>query len=149
VLLFGQGCYTYRPAQLPGVEPGVQVRVLLRDDDPFRLRPRADEDGGYRLDGSFVRLTEDSLSLSVWLGEAYRGTPFESVRQEYTFPRGDILRVEHRQFSRLRTTLLGAGIAVGIVALIKGIGQVIHDGAGQGGEPPLPPVPPVELLIPR
>ena len=92
------------------------------------------------LEGQLAGVTNDSLTLSVWIGEAYRGTPFESAYQDIAIPLIDVLRVEHREFSRKRTALVAAGVVAVIFVLIEGIGLVNFLGNGGEDDEPDPPV---------
>lgn len=146
------GCYSYRVIEPHVVAPGEEIRVIVRDVSRY-ARTRTDAllkrstDPTFELEGKLVRLTPDSLALSVWIGRDYVGTPFETVREEVAFPRSDIVRVERRAFSRGRTALLALGTTATILFLIDRIGVVeIVGGSGDDG-PPLPPI--QEVVVPR
>jgi hypothetical protein len=141
VLALGQGCYGYRATELPSLVPGEEVRVELNEAEYRRVAPGAALVGANRLEGRFAGLTEDSLLLSVWIGEAYRGTPFESAYQDVPIPRSDVARVENRQLSRTRTALVSVGVAALIAVLIDSVGLVEIFGGGRGGDLPGPPEP--------
>src|SRR5690606_16307705 len=75
------GCYRYAPTELPGVEPNAEIRVTLNNEGYQRVLPQAPSVGTQTIEGRFMELTDDSLVMSVWIGEAYRGTPFETTYQ--------------------------------------------------------------------
>lgn len=142
VLLAGQGCYTYHATELPRLTPGEQIRVELEDERDRTFVPGTSSMlGPRRLEGRFARLTEDSVIVSVWIGEAYAGTPFETAYQDVILSRGDVARVENRQLSKPRTAVVAVG-ALGVIAyLIDSLGWIeIFPGGGEGG-PPEPPSP--------
>ncbi|MGH7505002.1 MAG: hypothetical protein ACRELX_05110, partial [Longimicrobiales bacterium] len=109
----GQGCYRYTPAELPDVEPDAEVRVTLNDEGSNSVLPGSYAVGEQRVEGRLSGFSEDSLVISVWIGEAYRGTPFESTYQRVAIAREDVVSVEDRQLSKPRTAL----VAVGVVAV--------------------------------
>ena len=150
------GCSSYRPIELTSVAPGEEIRVVVRDERPADRYRRPGADALFKasavptfeIEGDLVRLTSDSLTLSIWIGRDYLGTPFETVREEVALPRSEVVRVERRTFSRGRTALLVAGVTAAIVVLIDRIGTVeVSGGSGDDG----PPRPPVQegALIPR
>lgn len=140
-LFSSQGCYSYQATELPSIPPRDEVRLTLGSDEFSRIAPGALAGSPRRVEGRFLRITDDTVAVSVWIGEAYRGTPFESARQELSIARADVVRVEQRQLSRWRTAAVAVGSVVLIAGLIDGIGMVeVFGGDGRGG-PPLPPAP--------
>lgn len=145
-LAVGQGCYAYHPTELARLRPNEEIRVVLREEGYRRVAPGAAEQSPQELEGRFVRTTPDSVGLSVWIGGAYRGTPFESAYQYFTVPRVDVLRVENRQLSAWRTAVVAVGAAAVIAGLIKGVRLLENGGGDSGGTPPYPPASPSSLL---
>jgi len=141
VLATGQGCYSYHTTQLPDIQLGEEVRLVLEDRGYRRVAPGAAQEAAPMLEGRLAGVTNDSLTLSVWIGEAYRGTPFESAYQDIAIPLIDVQRVEHREFSRKRTALVAAGVVAVIFVLIEGIGLVNFLGNGGEDDEPDPPLP--------
>lgn len=141
VLVAGQGCYAYHRTELPDLARGEQVRVRLADKDPVALSGGGPVVGHKTIEGRFDRLDTDSVILSVWIGEAYAGTPFETTYRTLMLPRDVVARVENRQLSKSRTTVMAAGAVAVIALLIDRIGwdRVFSGGGGQG--PPNPPSP--------
>jgi len=139
VLATGQGCYSYHAAELPSLVPPEEIRVELEQAEFRRVAPGASMVGPPRVEGRFSRLAQDSLVVSVWIGDAYRGTPFESTYQDISIPLAEILRVENRKLSRSRTALVAAGAVTLIAVLIDGIGFVDIFGGGGDDGPPVPP----------
>jgi hypothetical protein len=141
VLPFSQGCYSYQTTQLSNLQRGEQIRVVLEEDGFRRVVPGAARSASPRFEGRFSGSTDDSLTVSVWIGEAYRGTPFEAAYEDIMIPRVDLQRVEHRRLSKPRTAVAAAGIVAGIVVLIESIGVVNFLGNGGESGPPDPPLP--------
>ncbi|HEX6937807.1 MAG TPA: hypothetical protein VF158_00235 [Longimicrobiales bacterium] len=137
----GQGCYGYVPADLTELRSREEVRVVV--DAPLyrRIAPTAPLDAAPRLDGEFLRATDDSVALSVWIGQAYRGTPFETAHQVVVVPREGVVAVERRRLSVQRTTLLAAGVAGLVAYLVTQLGSTSDPNPGIGGAPPPPPAP--------
>ncbi|HEX7118516.1 MAG TPA: hypothetical protein VF212_07010 [Longimicrobiales bacterium] len=143
LLVAGQGCYGYAPADPAGLRPSEPVRIVVDDRAFRRIAPALPRDAAPRLEGEFLRATDDSLALSVWIGQAYRGTPFETARQIVTVPREGIIAIERRRLSTRRTALVAAGV-VGLVAyLVTHLDFTSDPNPGGGGTPPPPPAPAV------
>jgi hypothetical protein len=140
VLFASQGCYSYHVTQLPALTPGEQVRLELGNQGQGTLPENL---GRRRFEGRLARLTQDSVIVSIWIGEAYAGTPFESTYQDLVLPRVAVARVENRQIDKVRTALLGVGTVAVIAYLIRSVGA-FDIFAGRGSEDP--PTPPDGLL---
>src|SRR5690606_2744201 len=108
-------CYRYAPADPAVIPPQAEIRVTLNDEGYRSVLPQAPTVGTRTVEGRMMELTPDTLIMSVWIGEAYRGTPFETTYQRVPLPRPDVLLVENRQLSKPRTALLAAGVAAVIV----------------------------------
>jgi hypothetical protein len=140
-LALQQGCYTYRATDVGTVEPAEEVRVTLTDRGSSIVLPGSSAVGERTVEGRFVELTPDSLVISVWIGEAYRGTPFESTYQRLPIARGDVVAVEDRQLSKARTAIVAAGGLALIVTLIDQLGVFpVFSGGGDGPPPPPEPI---------
>ncbi len=140
ILTTGQGCYSYHATQLPDVQPGEEVRVVLEEAGYRRVAPGAAREAAPRLEGRFAGVTDDSLTVQVWIGEAYRGTPFESAYQDLVIPLIDVQRVENRVLSGKRTALVATGVVALIAVLIDSLGlvNILGNGGGEGiPDPPL------------
>ena len=139
LLAVTQGCYGYHTTELPRLTPGEEVRLELADRERTRIPGTSAMIGQRRFEGRFARLTEDSVIVSVWIGQAYAGTPFEATYQDVVLPRDEVARVENRQLDKIRTGLMAAGAVAVIAYLIDTIG-VFEIFPGGGGEaPPAPP----------
>ncbi len=142
VLVAGQGCYAYHETELGRLTPGEQVRVRLKDKNTEEPVPGiAPTVTQRRFEGRFRRVAGDSVIVSIWIGAAYAGTPFESTFQDVILPRTDIAEVENRQLSKSRTALVAAGVGVVIAALISRVGWDRVFSLGGGSGPPPPPSP--------
>jgi hypothetical protein len=141
VLAAGQGCYRYHAVQLPGLETGEDVRIELRQAEYRRIAPGSAFGGPGRMKGRFGGVRQDSLVLSVWIGEGYQGTPFASAFQDLVIPLADVVAVENRQLSKGRTGVVAAGVVALAAVLIDSVGLVEIFGSGGGEGPPQPPEP--------
>ncbi|MGH7447787.1 MAG: hypothetical protein ACREK1_06410 [Longimicrobiales bacterium] len=138
-ILTSQGCYMYRPAAVTELEAGEEVRVTLSEQASRAALPGAPD--ARRVEGRFTEATPDSLTISVWIGAAYRGTPFESTYQHVALPRLQVVAVEDRQLSKSRTALVAAGVVAIIVTMIDQLG-IFPIFTGDGTDDlPIPPEP--------
>jgi hypothetical protein len=145
-LATGQGCYVYRSADVGAVEPNEEVRVTLTDRGSSTVLPGAYATGERMVEGRFAELTQDSLVISVWIGEAYRGTPFETTYQRVAIPRVDVVEIEDRQLSKARTAIVAAGVVAVIVTMIDQLGVIpIFRRSDDGGQPTPPEPEPVRV----
>lgn len=142
ILATGQGCFSYTVTELPRIRPQEEIRVELEDRGYRRIAPGANRNHRPRLEGRLARVDSDSLTVSVWIGEAYLGTPFQSTYQDIVIPLHDVRAVETRKLSRRRTALTAAGTVAVIAFLIDSIGFV--DILGDGGVGEIPPDPPTQ-----
>lgn len=141
VVTAGQGCFTYQAAELPEIRTGEEVRIVLEEEGYRRVAPGAQQGAAPRFEGRLFAVTPDSLTLSVWIGEAYQGTPFYSTYQNLMLPLEQIRSVEHRRLSKGRTALVAGGVMVLIGVLIESVGFTDLWGGDGGGGPPDPPEP--------
>jgi hypothetical protein len=123
------GCYTYVPAQFTTIPIGEGVRVYLSQSGVDRLRQiGADALPGLTdrpvLSGRLVRRDASEFSLQVPVGSRQTGFHTAALDQQVTLPVTDLVQVERRQVSGLRTALsLGAGtaaLATVVVMIVKG-----------------------------
>ncbi|HZD05160.1 MAG TPA: hypothetical protein VE173_09580 [Longimicrobiales bacterium] len=132
------GCYGYFPVEPAAAPPNDDVRVVLSDAASRRLSPTTRDANG-TLAGDLVGLTDDSVSVSLWIGQAYRGTPFEPVHQTVTVPREIVVRFERRKLSRWRTALSAAGVVAFVAVMIDRIDLGPDPNPPGDGGPPIPP----------
>lgn len=134
-------CYTFAAIDPLAVSPGEQVQLVLSGSSARGILP-ATLLGETFVQGDLVGISDDSISVSVWIGEAYRGTPFESVHQAFTFPRVELVRLESRRLSKPRTALTTLGILGGIYLFIDRMGYLENPNPDSNGGTPPPPDPP-------
>lgn len=134
LLLALSGCYAYVPVVDDGLTPGDDVRLRLSAPTATTVSERV----GHPIrsvEGPLLVLTSDSLRVDVGWGAIYAGTVFEGRRDTLQFHRSQVLEVDRREFSRVRSGLAAAALTAGVVALIRSI-----TGGGQGrpdpGDPP-------------
>ena len=102
-----------------------------------------------RRDGkdSWRRPAAIHLTLSLWVGQQYRGTPFENARQRVSLGVPEVVEVRRRELSRGRTALLAAGVIALTVVLADRIVFEQDPNATPGGRPGSPPTDPSGTLI--
>ncbi len=132
------GCYTFQAINPLDAAPGEEIRLVLAGPRTGGLAPSFLR-GETLVQGNLVGVSDDSVGVSVWIGAAYRGTPFEPVHQTYSFPRVELVQMERRQLSRVRTALTTAGVLAGIYVLIDRLGYFENPNPGPGDENPPPP----------
>jgi hypothetical protein len=127
--VFASGCYTYVPAQFTTIPIGEGVRVYLSQAGVDRLR----QVGGEALpgitdrpvlNGRLVRRDASEFSLQVPVGTRQAGFHMAELDQQVTLPVSDLVQVEHRRVSGLRTGLaMGAAtalLATVVVTIVNG-----------------------------
>lgn len=121
-------CYSFQPAVGGGVEPTEDVRVRLSHEQALELSEMTGRELR-SLRGRVLRAEEDSVTLDVGWGGVYAGTVFEGRRDTLSFHRRDLVEIDRREFSWVRTALVagGVGVALGIL-----VGQIAGGGGGNG-----------------
>jgi hypothetical protein len=132
------GCFTFQAIDPGQVTPGEEVQLVLSGPGTRGFVPSALM-GETRVQGDLVGVTDDSVAVSVWIGEAYRGTPFEPVHQTYSFPRVELVRLERRQISKPRTILTTVGVLATIYVMIDRLGYLENPNSAPTDGPPDPP----------
>ena|SRR5690606_18627234 len=141
VLLGASACYTGRTLAPDGVRPGAGSDVVVRLTPAGAVR-LAEESGRTdrvlrgRLQGQPRESpVSGSLVLAVASLEAGRAITTERLRQVVVVPLTDVQELQVREFSTVRTALLGV---VGVGAAIA-VAAAAFGWAGDGGGDPDPP----------
>jgi len=114
------GCYTYVPAELATLPPGQQVRVYLTRAAvaslPEDVAP-TDLSTLY-VSGMLMAQQADSLTVSIPVGTRNPGFISGNIRQLVKVRTAEVVDLQRRQFSVLRTALVaGAGVGVGAAVI--------------------------------
>ena len=128
------GCYSYQAVLGNDLAPGDPVRLRLAAEPSQRLSDRIGSTVR-SVEGPLVRVTPDSLRVSVGWGAYYAGTMFEGRQDTLQFHRSEVLEVDRREFSRVRTGVVVAAVTTAIVVFFKSINL----GGQGGGDPPTDP----------
>lgn len=135
-------CYVHTAAEINAVSPGNKVRVVLTPAGVERLR-----EGSARImdevEGSLVSVSPDSLIIERRIGEEFRGTAFEDVRQRLTVARAEVREIRTPVFHMERTLLVSAGIAVVTGVVLAELFSLDAEGSGGANRSPNPPRPSV------
>ena len=132
------GCYTYVPAQFDAVPIGEGVRVYLTQSGVDRLRQvGAGALPGLTdrpvLSGRLVRRDATEFSLQVPVGTRQAGFHQAALDQQVTLPVTDLVQVEQRRVSGVRSGLAAAGatalLATVVVMIVNGARRPV-DNAG-------------------
>jgi hypothetical protein len=142
------GCFRYAPVDPIAVDPRDDVRVRLTTDAAVRIGLQLGS-VQERWEGQLTPAGRDSLTLSLWVGQQYRGTPFENARQRVSLGMPEVVEVRRRELSRGRTALLAAGILALTVVLADRIVFDQDPNATPGGRPGSPPTDPSGTLVGR
>lgn len=134
------GCYSYQAVLGDDLRPGDPVRLRLASEPAQRLSAQVGS-AVRSVEGPLLRATSDSLRLSVGWGAYYAGTMFEGRQDTLQFHRSEVLEIDRREFSRVRTGVVVAALTTAIVVLFKAI-----DLGGQAGDDP--PTDPTVTVIP-
>jgi hypothetical protein len=138
-LIASSGCYGYFNSPPETIQPGEQVRVLLSNTALQRVSPAALRQESI-LEGDLVDLTSDSAALAIWIGQAFRGTQFETAHQTVTLPREQIVGFQRRELSEWRTAAAAVAVLGLAVAVIRKVG--FDEDPNPGRTTTIPPPPP-------
>ena len=134
LLVFVPGCYTYQVTDVHSLAPGEEVRIEVGSGQVTSAGYGSSLLGPRRLEARFTEATSDSLVVSLWIGSAYRGTPFESAHQSLSLPLSDIAQIENRQLSRPRTVVATVGTLALVWYLIDSLGLMLSFGGDEDGD---------------
>ena len=130
------GCYNYAPLTTPDPHPGTRIAAELTDSGMASLARYLGPDVR-SVDGQFVSLTAQDLSISVLSVRHNNGVEDFWKGEPVTLPRGDIGTVRERKLAVARSAfLVTVGVGAG-VALLRAFG-VVGTGSSSGGQPPPP-----------
>jgi hypothetical protein len=139
--VYSSGCYTYVPAAFPTIPTGERVRVYLSQAGAARLR----EIGGDAIPGlgerpvvagRLVRRDATEFSLQIPIGARQTGFLQEELDQQVTLPVAELVQVERRQVSGVRSALAvvagTAALTALVVTVLKG---ARNPSPSTGGDP--------------
>jgi hypothetical protein len=138
--LVNGGCFAYAPVAFESVKSNEDVRVRVTDDAAARL---SKDLGAFatEIDGELAPQRHDSVSITVTIDRAYKGTTIGTTTQQLFVARSEIVEVRRREFSTPRTILLSAGMVAGFGALAAGIAQLVDPNGPSDSQPTAPPPP--------
>jgi len=137
------GCATYHETSLEALTVGGEVRARLSDSGSRRLEEVTAGNDSDQVDGTLAGVGADSLVLEVWRSDLVTGGAFRPGRVRVPFQRGEVIEIQERRVSYLRTgVLLGAVVVAGAVLISESIGGGRAGGQGGGGGPEI-------TLLPR
>jgi hypothetical protein len=120
-VVLGSACYTFEPVGVEALGPGNGVRARLTPAGA-QLLGELTGDPSNVLEGAFVSGQPDRLRFALWRSDLAR-PGFRPGQVEIELPRGDVVEVERKRLSRLRTGLLSAGLVGGLLLLIDALGS--------------------------
>ena len=118
------GCYTYQRSSAAEIGPGQDVRVRISGAYADSLGPILMTDDARVVEGSVVGRDNGSLMLEVPVNSQLQGIRMETLRQRVEVPAEELVDVEVKELSKLRTygtlgLIVGAGVAI-VVAQLSG-----------------------------
>jgi hypothetical protein len=118
VALLASGCFRYVPVELDAAPAGDEVRVELTRVG-FAELPELPNNSGPDLNGTLLRFDNDRLFLRVPVYVRLDGLVTQTVQQELAIPAREVVQLERRELSRMRTGLsIGGGLAtLGVIFL--------------------------------
>lgn len=130
------GCFRYVPATLDAVPVGAEVRAVVSTEAQVRLRDSLSLDAR-PLTGALVERETDRVMFQVRTGSGASEFGSQPLFQRIGLGRGDVLRVDERRVSLVRTGLLAVGIAGAAVFIaVEGLGALLPGTPEpRGGEP--------------
>jgi hypothetical protein len=128
------GCYSYAPTTVDAVPEGAEVRALVTLERQAALRDQVglNEEA---VKGRVVEKRPDRLLLSVRTASTAEEFGSRSLYQRVEIPQADVLRVDAREVSPLKTAGIVAVTSGGIVViLLEVLGGESVSGGGNGGD---------------
>ncbi len=126
-LLVTAGCYHYVPTRLGETSPGMEVRVLVSPEQAGRLNQEIGTETEL-IRGRLVDQLDEALLIETRvLGSRTR------MYQRVRIPLGEVVGVEARKLSQLKTGLLIGALTAATSAVIA---QVFSQGTNQQEPPP-------------
>lgn len=141
--VFACGCYSYVPANFTTIPPGEGVRVYLSQAGVDSLRHAAADalpDIGDRpvVSGRLVRRGTTDFSLQIPVATRQAGFHQAELDQQVTLPVADVVQVEAKRLSGVRTglatVLATATLATVVVTILTGARQPVSTDGGGGVE---------------
>lgn len=137
LLATAAACHSYRPMIDEAPAPGDDVRIQVASETAAQLTERVGQPVR-RVRGTVLDSGPgEGLTVDVGWGALYAGTPLEGRRDTITFRPDEVLEVDRRELSRLRTGLLGAGAMAAVVAIFRGFQGEATPGPGPTEPPPV------------
>jgi len=125
------GCFRYLPVEPRAVPDGRQVRVEMTRLG-FAALPEIPGQAGPRLAGTITGQNDEQLLMLVPVAVLQDGS---EIGRELEIPTRDVVRVEVREVSRVRTgMLIASGLAAGLALYLgfeKGSPTTARDGEDQ------------------
>lgn len=143
------GCQSFQPLPREELEPGTQIRAHLSAVGTGHLA-EARGDASPTVTGRAVTVDGAQLGLEYWRNDLRLARQFRAQRDTLWLPWSEVIRVDERRFSAIRTGLFVGGLAVGtgiIVAALLSGGEDETGGPGPNpnGGTPLKVVPLVQF----
>lgn len=128
------GCFSYQPVLDGSPEPDAEVRLRLSAPAAVALSERTGRTIR-SVEGVLLEATSDSLTVDVRWGAIYAGTPLEGRRDVLAFHRSEVVEIDRREFSRVRTGIVAGGLAAAALLILR---SFTGGGGDQGGTGPGP-----------
>jgi hypothetical protein len=130
-LFSGAACYSYRTIPIDDVRPELQVRLRVGPDAGTRIA----EIVGYQtqdVEGKVVNVERGTMLLDVPGQTTVQGGAVERLYQRLDVPVSQVVEVEQRRLSRVKTFGFIAAAAVGAGGLAAWAFSALGSGSGEG-----------------
>lgn len=130
------GCYTYQRSSAAEIGPGQDVRVRVSGAFADSIGPILLTSDARVVEGAVVDRDDGALMLEVPVTSQLQGIRMESLRQRIQVPTDELVDVEVKELSKLRTygtlgLIVGAGVAL-VIAQLSGDSGGGSTGGGGG-----------------
>jgi hypothetical protein len=88
------------------------------------------------VEGRVAFADEDSIVIAGMRFTSETGTPYQSVGDQVTIPRVQILEIKQKHVSAWKTAVAFGASGAAVAAIVAGVGSL--SGFGSGGGPPKP-----------
>jgi hypothetical protein len=126
------GCQSYTPVTLSSVPAGTSVRLSLTDRGRVALGQTVGS-GVESLEGTVRTVDSGTVQLAVDRVRGIDGTDRRWNQELVTVPRDAVATASVRKVSIVRSALVAAGLAGGVLLVTSISGE---NGVGHGGSPP-------------
>ena len=137
-LLVTSGCYSYQRSSPAEIGPGQDVRVRITGAYADSLAPILMTQDARVVEGEVVDQDNGSVMLEVAVNSQLEGIRMETLRQRVRVPNDELVDVEVKELSKLRTYgTIGLVVGVGVAIVVSQLSGDSGGGSIPGGGGPV------------